>query len=350
MKKIIIPFIIGLIIFSCSSSDESPSYDVKQLQSDLINTLEKNYTTNLTEAITLLDEKVSLFVIDTNLENLNQVKTAWKAASNAYSKAEIFNIGEISQSNIYTAFYSWNANETAINDYINSSSEISTNTINNLPTNNRGLAAIEYLIFEEDENTTLTSFTNARRLAYLQTLTKNLLEKNEFLENRWNNYRNSFITNDATGINGSINLIINQMNALLEDVKRFKIGEPGGFEGTNTSNHIKLQAEKSSTSLTLITNNIEGIKEVYFGKDNGIDDYVSSITNNNTLNTKVTNKFTEIENSINAINSPLHTAINTQTNEVKALYDKVNELIILLKVEVANALNVTITFTDNDGD
>ncbi|WP_407267487.1 hypothetical protein [Tenacibaculum maritimum] len=37
-------------------------------------------------------------------------------------------------------------------------------------------------------------------------------------------------------------------------------------------------------------------------------------------------------------------------NDVKELYDTIKSLIILIKADLASALSITITFTDNDGD
>ena len=55
----------------------------------------------------------------------------------------------------------------------------------------------------------------------------------------------------------SINLIINQVNFLLENIIRFKVGEPAGLENSTGINPELLQAHKSEISLEIIKENIK---------------------------------------------------------------------------------------------
>ncbi|WBX74804.1 imelysin family protein [Tenacibaculum pacificus] len=223
--------------------------------------------------------------------------------------------------------------------------------INSISTNLRGLASIEHLLFDKNTTETIEGFTDIRRKEYLNILGLNLVSKATIYNSKWNTFRTKFIENNSTGINGSINQVINQMYALLEDVKSYKIGQPAGIEKTSVSDRTLLQAQKSEYSLVLIQNNIESIKNIYFGNENGIDDFVSSITKNETLNNKIKIQFETIENTISAFgNSSLKEAIINDKANVKKLYNEVKQLLVLIKTDVASVLSVTITFTDNDGD
>ncbi|MGG8495061.1 imelysin family protein [Tenacibaculum sp. TC6] len=352
MKKIITSITAALLLAACSNhTDTEPPYDVKQLRSDVINTLEKNTTQAFSESINDLHSTIVQLSSSVTKKNLDLVKTAWKTAAKNYSSIEVFNFGEIKSTNIQTAFYSWGANETAIEDYISSSNSITEEAINNLPTNSRGLSAIEYLVFESTEEATLQSFTNPRRVDYLVSLAKNLVSKAATYTSLWENYRNSFIENEATGVNGSINQVVNQLYALLEDVKSFKIGQPAAIEKIVTADASLLQAEKSSYSLVLIQKNIKSIEHLYFGLDNGLDDYIFSITKNNELNQEIRKEIKAIKERISDFKIvPLKEAIYNQNEQVKDLYSHIRNLLILIKVDVSNSLSVTITVTDNDGD
>ncbi|CAA0223849.1 imelysin family protein [Tenacibaculum maritimum] len=343
-----------LIIFlftACSDDTVTQSFDLKQLRNNFIKNIETPSTNKLLQNIELLNKEITAFSMEANRQNLEKLQSAWKLTAIAFSGNEILNIGAIKASGIHNAFYSWNANEEGINNYINSSNVISGTTINTLPTNFRGLSAIEFLIFDASFTETLASFSNQRRVQYLKMLGKNLLQKAISLNKIWKNYRAVFISNNTTGIDGGINIVINQINASLENIKRFKIGEPAGIERTTSVDINKLQAEKSASSIALIKKNINTIKEIYFGKTEGLADYVSFITKNNDLNIKIGKQFELIENSITKLNSKaLKDVLLSNPNDVKELYDTIKSLIILIKADLASALSITITFTDNDGD
>ena len=351
-RLIFIYLLIFTVLLACNSdSDNQETFNLKQLRADLINSVEQPTTTLFFESIQNLHTIIIAFSNDISIENLHKTKEAWKIAAGTFSTIEPYNFGEIKSTNIQTAFYSWGANDTGINEYISSNKSIDEETINSLSTTYRGLSAIEFLLFELSDQETIDSFSNSRRIEYLMVLGSNLVTKAEIYKTLWKTSRKNFIENIQTGINGSINQIVNQIYALLEDVKSFKIGQPAAIEKTNTPDAEKLQAEKSKFSLTLIQKNIESIKKIYFGNANGLDDYIFSETKNTKLNDKISKTFTDIENTINNLNSkPLKENIFDKPNEVKILYDKIKYLLLLMKIDVANVLSVTITVTDNDGD
>ena len=352
IKKITSIFLLVLLI-SCSSDNTEPtnSFNVKQLRVDIINSVEAPAVAGFSESITQLNNSIVTFANTANEQNLKLLKEAWKQAAANYSLIEVLNIGDIKDSFIQTAFFSWNANESAIESYIASTNEISKEAFNSVATNTRGLSAIEFLIYEKPLAETLEDFKNTRRLEYLKTLGENLVEKVTAYTSLWHNFKDTFVENNATGINGGVNQVVNSMYALLEDVKSFKIGEPAGIEKTTIVDATLLQAEKSNYSLFLIEKNLEGVKKLYFGNENGLDDYVSSITNNQELNNKIELQFELINTLISELKiTSLKEAIFNEKEKVSNLYTTVRELLILIKSDVASTLSVTITVTDNDGD
>ncbi|WP_428740905.1 imelysin family protein [Tenacibaculum sp.] len=352
IKKITSIFLLALLI-SCSSDNTEPtnSFNVKQLRVDIINSVEAPVVADFSESITQLNNSIITFANTVNEQNLNLLKEAWKQAAANYSLIEVLNIGDIKDSFIQTAFYSWSANESAIESYIASTNEISKEAFNSVATNTRGLSAIEFLIYEKSVAETLEDFKNTRRLKYLKTLGENLEEKITTYTSLWDNFKDTFIENNATGINGGVNQVVNSMYALLEDVKSFKIGQPAGIEKTTAVDATLLQAEKSSYSLFLIEQNLEGIKKLYFGDENGLDDYVFSITNTQELNNRIEAQFETLNTILLKLKTTsLKEALVNEKEEVTNLYNAVRDLLVLLKSDVASTLSVIITVTDNDGD
>ncbi|CAM1344419.1 imelysin family protein [Tenacibaculum amylolyticum] len=354
MRKIIVMLTVIAIVFACSNDSESRSeatFDVAKLRSEFISEIETPATTAFVNSVTDLNTAIVAFYNTTSQTNLESLRTQWKQTAKAFAFIEIMDFGEIQSSLIMSSFYTWGANETAINDYIASTNPITETTINARSTNTRGLSAIEFLLFENAITETLNDFSNTRRKEYLKVLGENLVKKAQILNSAWASYRSTFINNSSTGINGSVNMLVNQINVLLENVKRFKIGEPAGFQSTSTINTIALQAEKSEFSLNLIKENIAAVKSIYFGTANSLDNYVSAVTNSNEINDKILGVINAIEGDIATLeNTSLSNAITFNISGVTKLYESINVLIVLVKVDVASALSVTITFTDNDGD
>lgn len=356
MKKILVSCTIILMVISCKSDNDSPitsasTFDVKQLRTEFVNQIETPATVSFQERITNLNAAITTFTNNLSETNLVALKTSWKAAAKQYSAIEVMAIGDVKSSLIMPSFYTWGANEVAITNYILSEKPITKKAINEQPTNMRGLSAIEFLLFEKLTPETITEFSNERRQRYLVVLGENLVEKASVLSTAWTAYRNTFINNTNTGINGSVNMLVNEMNALLENVRRFKVGEPAGLEVVKSPDALRLQAEKSGYSLELISENIKSIKQIYFETENSLDNYVAFITKSDAINTKMEAQFKNIENAVIALsNVPLKDAITTKPAKVKQLYDAIRGVLVLIKTDVASALSVTITFTDNDGD
>ncbi|HEY0245206.1 MAG TPA: hypothetical protein VGC01_06550, partial [Mucilaginibacter sp.] len=68
------------------------------------------------------------------------------------------------------------------------------------------------------------------------------------------------------------------------------------------------------------------------------------------LSAVVDSQFDDVINKINAVNSPYATAVSSQKQQVQDVFNSLKTLIAYFKVDVANNLGVTITFTDTDGD
>ena len=279
IKKITICVLI--VSFTCflacnkENSIENEPFDVLNYHQSFINDIITPTTTAFVLDVKNLKEATINFTENTDEEHLLILRNIWKSTAISFSKTEIGNLGDINTSAIYLSIYSWGANEAKIEEFITSTEAINQSVINSLPTKTRGLSALEYLLFESDIAATVSSFSNQRRIDFLLALSENLLIKSNSLKKQWESYSAYFINNTNTGINGSINLVINQINVLLENVVRFKVGKAAGIENSNAINAALLQAYKSEISLEIIKENITSVKSVYYGNTQGLDDYVS---------------------------------------------------------------------------
>jgi len=81
----------------------------------------------------------------------------------------------------------------------------------------------------------------------------------------------------------------------------------------------------------------------------GFDNFLS-LLNANVIDEAIRTSFEENLASINNIQGSLINALETNPQQVIELQSSLNELEVLIKVDMANALGVIVTVNSNDGD
>ena len=85
----------------------------------------------------------------------------------------------------------------------------------------------------------------------------------------------------------------------------------------------------------------------------GLDDYMN-FTNaqqaGSPLSEVIDNQFSEIIAGLNGLSDPLSNEVVVNNAQGNVVYDKLQQLVPLIKVDMTSALGVLITYQDNDGD
>ena len=144
------------------------------------------------------------------------------------------------------------------------------------------------------------------------------------------------------------------MVAILEIAIRDKLGRPLGIAEGDGPHPEEVEAGLSGNSLAQIQQNVTAVQIAFTGGDGlGLDDYLDYLgaeSEGIPLSQKINEQFATTQAALNAIEPPLATAVSQDTATVQAAYDEMRQLLILIKVDMANQLGVTITFNDSDGD
>lgn len=358
MKKINL-ILIALLLFTCDSktdnTTEASSFQVKTLLNELTNQQILPAVLGFKNQANTLNLKVENYLTSTNEANLTSLRNQWQETALAYANIYAFNIGSVRDQFMHQALYNWPTLPNALENVMINNSEITEELVSNLSPQIKTLSALEYLLFNNDVATVNNQFfTSQKRKNYLKYTTKEFKAQAERLNGIWTtseNYANTFINNNADGIQGSFNKLYNGLYNLIDTAKIKKVGKPAGLENSTNTNPELLQAYFSELSLNILMENITSVENTYFNPNGlGIDDYVFSITNNSILNNSVQNKLNDIKTAINAIPVPLYNAISTHPTEVETLYNEIEALEILFSVDVRSILSIIITTTDNDGD
>ncbi|QXP61736.1 imelysin family protein [Olleya sp. HaHaR_3_96] len=350
--------LICLFALSCNSDDdqqEDVAFNVMGLLEDVTNYQILPSVANFETESNTLNTTIVTYLNTLTEANLNLTKDQLKITAKAYANIYAFNIGTIRDQFMHLALYNWPTLPSALENVINDNDAITEELLATKSPQIKTLSALEYLLFNADSNTVNTQFVDdVKRQDYLKYTALDLKSQSERLLGLWNspgNYATTFIDNNDTGIRDSFNRLYNGLYNLIDTGKVTKIGKPAGLENSQINNPELTQAYFSSLSLTILKENINSVKNVYFNTAGiGIDDYVYHVIKNNDLNQAVENKIEDVQNAIDAIPVPLFDAITSHPDLVAHLHTELDALGILFSVDVRSILSIIITSTDNDGD
>ncbi|WP_289045614.1 imelysin family protein [uncultured Olleya sp.] len=350
--------LIFLLALSCNSDDdqeEEVAFNVMQLLEDVTNYQILPSVVNFNTESNTLNTSIENYLNTLTEANLSLAQDQWKITAKAYANIYAFNIGDVRDQFMHLALYNWPTLPSALENVINDNDAITEELLATKSPQIKTLSALEYLLFNTDITTVNSQFINdIKRQDYLQYTALDLKSQSERLVGIWNspgNYASTFIDNNESGIRDSFNRLYNGLYNLIDTGKVTKIGKPAGLENSQITNPELTQAYFSSLSLTILKENINSVKNVYFNSEGlGIDDYVYHIIKNNDLNQAVENKIEDVQNAIDAIPVPLFDAINSHPDLVAHLHTELDALGILFSVDVRSILSIIITSTDNDGD
>ncbi len=296
-------------------------------------------------------EAIKKFKNDKNLENFNKMKNQWLNVAVAYSKARVYNYVEIKKQFFDIKIYNFPANVDIIENNINEQTVYNTNYFSKKSSTSKGLATIEYLLFDDLESKEMLN-KNAYRVNYLLGVSNEILSEANALIAFWeNSYKEKFI--NATGSSCANNarcLAFNQIINVLDVARVTKLEKPAAINRLSSPNIKLLEAFRSKKSINLIVAHLNEIEYVYHKSNTNFASIVNSIDTNNQLSSAINNSFLEIYHEIDKLNGSLSEAILKKDPQVTVIYNALRKLIRYFSVDGASLLSIATLPTDNDGD
>lgn len=371
MKKISSIFTLTIIttfLLSCGKTEDTDSFGKKDMFTNYADNLILPAYNNYGTALSALQTSFTNFNTSTDLSNLSALQTAFLNTYAAWQSCEIYSqtapadeIMMLENTNYYPC------RNDSIEAYI-SRNDNSTSSINNKVKSDKGLAAIEYLLFSRtlSQQQILDRFTiNANAASYktfLASLISNLTEAQTEIISRWSTtYRDIYVNSLGTDAAGSFSIMVNSIAQRTDDLKRMQVGIPAGYLGNvATVNTIPAAAQayysNNSTNYMLLT--LNNMKDVLNGKGTtdgkGLIDYIRTLNVTSTFGGNLADDIlSQIDVCITKVNdcAPDYSAtVVSNKTKADALFLETKKLLVLMKVDVPSALGVSITYTDSDGD
>tara|TARA_B100000809_G_C15111186_1_gene520673 strand:- start:235 stop:1380 length:1146 start_codon:yes stop_codon:yes gene_type:complete len=362
-----------LILVGCSKKDqevlpEGPSsseFDRVELLTNYANKYIKPAYAAYYSEVNSLKNEVSTFTSTLTVTSLQSLRNKWENTLLIWQDVAFLEFGPAAnislraQTNVYPV-------DTAL---INSN--ILSGTYNLQVSANfdaKGLQAIDYLLYGvADNDIDIVNYfnNNSNARTFLQDVINDLEANTKSVNSNWQGaYSTSFIANSASTAQGSsVSDIINAISQHYEAyVRKGKVGFPAGvFNGfSQTPMPLHVEGYYSNKSLPYVYRSLSSLQDFVNGNaysnsntGSGLDDYMVFVNANNNgaaLHSLINNQFSVIKTELDKINDPLSNEVSTNNTAVKVVYQKMQQMVGYIKVDMTNALEVIVTYQDTDGD
>lgn len=363
MKHIPFLFLLLLLSFNACKDDNGGGttgcggdFDQSAMLQNIADNLILPAYTDLKAKVDDMASKTETFTSTYDLATLESLRSSYIAAYTSWQKAAQYNFGPAEE-----VFLRSSVNNFPL-DVAMTETNIQTRTYDfDQPDNyDKGFPAMDFLLYGigEEDNEIISRYLEddiADYEQYLQDVVTDIQERVNHTFNAWTNgYDETFINNTGTAAGSSLSLIINQLNANYELIKREKLGVPSGVLTLGFANPDRVEAFYSGQSLDLLKVSLEASQNLYLGGSGlGLDDYLVSANaekNGESLNDIIKNQFTSALNSLNDLSSPLSAQIEADATVVENAYNEVTKQVVNIKTDLPSVLCVSITYIDNPSD
>ena len=322
-----------------------PLYEDFQTQADVLNRETTNLCSEFSE------------------EQLATVKSQWWAVRSPWKRAEVFAFGPFKEEplRIGPKIDFWPARTDDIEEMLTGDTDLSGDAVQSFGATLTGMPVIEYLLYEVEEEAAVAFANDARRCLFLTGLTSDLLFHAEQMNEAWQpdggNYADASInagenTEAFDSQQESFSEVVNSMGFTIENIRNDKLGRPFGNSTGGNIQADKAESAFSGRSLTDIQDNLWGIKALYWGIVDedamGLEDAL--LATGKDLTDESIERFNAADAAVFDIPEPLTASVNNEEQSIQTAIDILGELQRHIQVDVANALAISVSFNDTDGD
>ena len=301
------------------------------------------------------------FEEETNDSNLNILREKWIASYKSWQHIEMYNIGrseEIyfnSKMNIYPVNIDRLENNVSTGNY-------DLDNANNF--SSQGFPALDYLLYgvgSSDSEIVEKFNSGSGYKAYLKDIILKMVNNTNQVIDSWASYRDVFISSTENTATSSINKLTNDFIYYYEKGFRAnKIGIPAGvFSNDVLPDRVEAYYSKiyskdlALEAMIAIDNFFQG---KHFNSDETGDslktylDFLDVIKNESNLSTLIIEKFSSAKTSIESLDDNFALQLEQDYVKVLGTYDAIQLGVVLLKVDMLQALSINVDYTDADGD
>lgn len=358
-----------VLLTSCGPDTDSSGPETEYDREDMLANYGENIILPAYQALktetTELSEAINQFTANPTAQTLATAQANFKEAYLAWQDVSVFHFGPAEEQMLRTNLNTYPTDTSQIKSNIASGSYNFDISVNGPA---KGLPAVDYLLFGRSADNLLNLYTAApdaaNRKKYLKDVMALINQHAQATYTAWSpsggNYLKTFKEAAGTTVGSSVGNLVNQLNQEIDITKRYKVYIPAGGLTSDIPIPGKTEAYFSGISLELLERNVSAQKRIFLGQTAqgtdgpGLADYLDHVdaryTNDQLLSTAISNQYDAVLAAIAAVQGPLSTAVTANQQAVQHIYSEFQKLIVLTKTDMPQALGVTISYQDNDGD
>lgn len=366
-KKYFITIFIVSLIGGCSSDSigegngNSDSFNREALLTNTADNIIIPAFKDFESKLEALKSKFDAFTNTPNTLTFAEVKVSWYEAYKVWQYVAVFDIGKAEEIQFVNHFNIYPLNVTDLER------NITTGTYDLSISNNhdaQGFPALDYLFngLAATEADIVAKFvTDAKADAYkkyvLDVISKMTTVTSEIL-NDWNTgFRDSFVKSTENTATSFFNKMVNDYIFHYEKrLRTNKIGIPAGaFSNSPLSDRVEAFYSKSY-SRDLALEALQAVNGVFSGTAYGkvtsgesFQTYLNFL-NRADLTTSINNQLEKARVQLASLNTDLSKQVIDDNSQMTMAFDELNKVVVLLKVDMLQAFNVSVDYVDADGD
>ena len=301
-----------------------------------------------------LDATVSTLTTQPSSDALGDAREAWRSARGAWSRTAAMWFGPVMERRSGPLMNWWPIDPKLIEKTIAERDSISPEDVRErFASTQRGLSALEYLLFQDDDRLLRELGEPSSRFGeYLRALTAVIVEETAGVRDAWSGAdgdqfagRGDRVIAESLAIADLVRVTI----FLTETVGDMQLG--GALGALNGEPEIEaIPGGAAEYALDDLREAVLGIQELYLGSGEtlGLGDLIAELSDD--TDQRVHDAFSRAVNAIDAVSGPLKRAVLATPDDVAAAREAIKHLQRVLNTEVVSLLGVSVGFSDNDGD
>ena len=316
---------------------------------------------NLNANTQKLETLTKAFVDNPGNAELTALRAEFQASYTLFQTVSMFDIGKAEELNFRSYLNTYPVNTD------NVKSKIASGSFNlELPSSyaEQGFPALDYLLFglgatSEEILAKYTIDENAANYkAYLTAVSQRVNALTAKVTISWKgDYRDTFVENTSSSSTGSIDRLSNKYIMYFEKFLRSgKIGFPSGaITGTPSPSNVEAYYSKD-LSKQLYLQALESSRDFFNGKYFGSDKTGKSYTqylealDRIALSDAILTQFDVIDSQAGKLDASLQLQVETDNTVMLEAHDELQKEVVLLKLDLLQALSISVDYVDSDGD
>ena len=370
MKKLAFLLFGTLLVASCNSNDseEKGKTDDFDRGAMLVNWADNIIIPSFENfALETQDLRAATkeFVQEPSQAGLNDLRSSYKQAYLEYQTVALFEVGEAETINYHTYLNIYPTNAAAIRAGIEKG-DYNLDLASSI--DEQGFPALDFLLngLADTDTGILAYYTEGENAAtYRQYLldvsTKIDVLTDAVLEDWQTSFRDSFVANTSSSSTGSVDKFTNDFVMYFEmDLRSGKIGIPAGAFSGNPVPETAEAYYSEDFSKQLYLKALASFRNFFNGKHFNDSqtgpgyrqylEYLNSIRGGEDIAAMINQQMNNVVQQADALDADLAEQVRTDNTAMLAAFDELQKVVVLLKIDMMQALDISVDYVDSDGD